>query len=191
VLRRFELEAGFYATTQAPLESLRQWARPALQALLRAQVWSVDATTHDLWQHWGQPGQWRQPPRGSELLERLGGAEVLMVGEGPESTEALLEAHRAGRLFPGGAFGLRCLAVPQSRHPQRPAAGFEYSLEDLVAAVEALYQERPFTVLLAGGGAYRLPLAQVMLSRYGVLAVAGATGLAAWLGGHQVPELQR
>lgn len=191
VLRRFELEAGFYATTQAPLESLRQWARPALQALLQAQVWSVDATTHDLWQHWGQPGQWRQPPRGSELLERLSGAEVLMVGEGPEATEALLEAHRAGRLFPGGAFGLRCLAVPQSRHPQRPAAGFEYSLEDLVAAVEALYQERPFTVLLAGGGAYRLPLAQAMLSRYGVLAVAGATGLAAWLGGHQVPELQR
>ncbi|WP_216905117.1 hypothetical protein [Synechococcus sp. CCY 0621] len=191
LLRRFELEAGFYATTQAPLESLRQWARPALQALLQAQVWSAAAATHDLWQPWGQPGQRRQPPRGSELLERLGGGEVLLVGEGPEATEALLEAHRAGRLFPGGAFGLRCLAVPQSRHPQRPAAGFEYSLEALVAAVEALYQERPFTVLLAGGGAYRLPLAQAIGSRYGVLAVAGATGLAAWLGAEAAPELGR
>jgi hypothetical protein len=81
--------------------------------------------------------------------------------------------------------------VPQSRHPQRPAAGFEYSLEALVAAVEALYQERPFTVLLAGGGAYRLPLAQTIGSRYGVLAVAVATGLAAWLGAEAVPELGR
>ncbi len=191
VLRRFELEAGFYATTQAPLESLRQWARPALQALLQAQVWSNAAAAHELWQPLGQPGQRRQPPRGSELLERLGGGEVLLVGEGPEATEALLEAHRAGRLFLGGAFGLRCLAVPESRHPQRPAAGFEYSLEALVAAVEALYEERPFTVLLAGGGAYRLPLAQAIGSRYGVLAVAGSTGLAAWLGAEAAPELGR
>ncbi|MCP9834891.1 MULTISPECIES: hypothetical protein [unclassified Cyanobium] len=191
LLRRFELEAGFYATTQAPLESLRQWARPALQALLQAQVWSGDGATLELWEPWGQAGQRRQPPRGSELLERLGGGEVLLVGETPEASEVLLAAHRAGRLFAGGAFGLRCLAVPESRHPQRPAAGFEYSLEALVAAVEALYQERPFTVLLAGGGAYRLPLAQTIGSRYGVLAVAGATSLAAWLGGEAVPELGR
>jgi len=33
VLRRFEAEAGFYAASQAPLERLRYWARPALQAL--------------------------------------------------------------------------------------------------------------------------------------------------------------
>jgi hypothetical protein len=46
-------------------------------------------------------------------------------------------------------------------------------------------------VLLAGGGAYRLPLVQAIGSRYGVLAVALATGPAAWLGGHRVPELQR
>ncbi len=191
VLRRFELEAGFYATTQAPLESLRQWAQPALQALLRAQVWSTDAATQDLWRPWGQPGQLRRPPDGPGLLERLGGGEVLVVGEGPDATEALLEAHRAGRLFLGGAFGLRCLAVPQSRHPHRPAAGFEHSLEGLVAAVEKLHQERPFTVLLATGGAYRLPMAQAIGSRFGVLAVAGASSAAAWLGAHTVPELRR
>lgn len=190
VLRRFELEAGFYAATQAPLDSLRQWARPALQALLQAQVWSNAAASHDLWRPWGQPGQWRRPPGGRELLEQLGGGEVLLVGETPDASEVLLAAHRAGRLFAGGAFGLRCLAVPESRHPHRPAAGFEASLEALLAAVEALYAERPFTVLLAGGGAYRLPLAQAMVSRYGVLAVAGATGLAAWLGGEAVPELR-
>ncbi|MBW4532221.1 MAG: hypothetical protein KME02_16180 [Aphanothece saxicola GSE-SYN-MK-01-06B] len=191
VLRRFELEAGFYAATQAPLDSLRHWARPALQALLQAQVWSADPASHDLWRTWGQPGQWRQPPGGRELLEQLGGGEVLLVGETPEASEALLAAHRSGQLFAGGAFGLRCLAVPESRHPHRPAAGFEASLEALVVAVEALYAERPFTVLLAGGGAYRLPLAQAIGSRYGVLAVAGATGLAAWLGAEAVPELGR
>ena len=110
------------------------------------------------------------------------------MGEGPEAIAALQEAHRAGRLFAGGAFGLRCLAVPQSRHPQRPAAGFEHSLEALVAAVEAHHAERPFMVLLAGGGAYRLPLVQAIASRYWVLAVALASPLAAWLGAEAVAE---
>ena len=73
LLRRFEREAGFYATTHAPLESLRQWARPALQALLQAQVWSADGATLALWEPWGQAGQRRQPPGGAALLERLGG----------------------------------------------------------------------------------------------------------------------
>jgi hypothetical protein len=191
LLRRFELQAGFYATTQAPLESLRQWARPALQALLLAQVWSADPPTEELWLSWGQPEQRRQPPSGAALLERLGGGEVVLVGEGPAAIAALQEAHRAGRLFAGGAFGLRCLAVPRSRHPERPAAGFEFSLESLVAEVEKLHRERPFTVLLAGGGAYRLPLVQAIGSRYGVLAVAVATDLAAWLGVEAVAEPSR
>ncbi len=181
VLRRFEVEDGFYATTQTPLDSLRHWARPALQALLQAQVWSADAATQGLWLPWelqGRPGRLRQPPQGSALLELLGGAEVVLVGHG---SEALQEAHRAGRLFAGGAFGLRCLEVPESRHPHRPAAGFEHSLEALLADVEALHRERPFTVLLATGGAYRLPLAQAIGSRFGVLAVAGASPLVGWL----------
>jgi phosphoglycolate phosphatase-like HAD superfamily hydrolase len=176
-LRRFEAQAGFYATTHAPLESLRQWARPALQALLRAQVWSSDAATAALWLPWAlagmgttaREGALRQPPTAASLLERLGGEEVVVVGDG---TAAIQEAHRAGRLFHGGVFGLRCLEAPQSRHPHRPAAGFEHSLEALGAAVEQLYRERPFTVLLAGGGAYRLPLVQAIHSRFGVLAVA-------------------
>ncbi len=179
-LRRFELEAGFYSTTHAPLESLRQWAQPALQGLLPAQVWSAEPATQGLWLPWGLEGigRLRQPPGGRELLERLGGEEVVAVAA---ETAALQEAHRAGRLFAGEAFGLRCLDMPESRHPQRPAAGFEYSLETLVAAVEALYRERPFTLLLAGGGAYRLPLAQAIASRFGVLAVAVASPLAEWL----------
>ncbi|WP_216911943.1 MULTISPECIES: hypothetical protein [unclassified Synechococcus] len=181
VLRRFEVEGGFYATTQAPLDSLRHWARPALQALLQAQVWSADAATQGLWLPWelqGRPGRLRQPPQGSALLELLGGAEVVLVGHG---CEALQEAHRAGRLFAGGAFGLRCLEVPESRHPHRPAAGFEHSLEALLADLEALHRERPFTVLLATGGAYRLPLAQAIGSRFGVLAVAVTSPLVGWL----------
>jgi hypothetical protein len=56
-----------------------------------------------------------------------------------------------------------------------------------VAAVEELYRERPFTVLLVnGGGAYRLPLAQAINSRFGVLAVACVSPLAVWLEGHPV-----
>ncbi len=186
VLRRFQLEGGFYATTQAPLDSLRHWARPALQALLQAQVWSADPATQGLCLPWalqGRPGRLRQPPQGSALLELLGGAEVVLVGHG---CEALLEAHRDGRLFAGGAFGLRCLEVPESRHPHRPAAGFEYSLEALLADVETLYRERPFTVLLATGGAYRLPLAQAIGGRFGVLAVAGSSALVEWLEGQPV-----
>ncbi|AFY28317.1 hypothetical protein Cyagr_1138 [Cyanobium gracile PCC 6307] len=185
-LRRFQLEAGFYTTTHAPLESLRQWARPALQALLQAQVWSADAATQALWLPWGLEGArpLREPPTAAGLLAFLGGEEVVAVGEGIEVLQA---AHRSGRLFKGGAFGLRCLEAPRSRHPHRPAAGFEHSLEALVAAVEQLYRDRPFTVLLADGGAYRLPLAQAIHSRFGVLAVAGATPLAGWL---QIPAVE-
>lgn len=185
VLGRFQLEAGFYATTQAPLDSLRHWARPALQALLQAQVWSADVATQGLWLPWelqGRPGRLRQPPQGSALLELLDGAEVVLVGQG---CEALQEAHRAGRLFAGGAFGLRCLEVPESCHPHRPAAGFEHSLEALLADVEELHRERPFTVLLATGGAYRLPLAQAIGSRFGVLAVAVTSPLVGWLEGRR------
>jgi hypothetical protein len=183
VLGRFQRQGGFYATTQAPLDSLRHWARPALQALLQTQVWSADVATQGLWLPWelqGRPGRLRQPPQGSALLELLGDAEVVLVGQG---CEALQEVHRAGRLFAGGAFGLRCLEVPESRHPHRPAAGFEHSLEGLLAEVEELHRERPFTVLLATGGAYRLPVAQAIGSRFGVLAVAVASPLVGWLEG--------
>ncbi len=181
VLRRFHVEGGFYAATQVPLDSLRHWARPALQALLQAQVWSADVATQGLWLPWelqGRPGRLRQSPQGSDLLELLGGAEVVLVGHG---SEALQEAHRAGRLFAGGAFGLRCLEVPESRHPHRPAAGFDHSLEALLVDLEALHRERPFTVLLATGGAYRLPLAQAIGSRFGVLAVAVSSPVVGWL----------
>ncbi len=180
-LRRFEREAGFYATTHAPLESLRQWAQPALQALLQAQAWSGEAKTQGLWLPWGLEGMGtlRQAPSGAGLLARLEGEEVVVVTT--EGTEAIRDAHQTGLLFSGGAFGMRCIEAPQSHHPHRPLAGFEYSLEGLIAAVEQLYRERPFTVLLAHGGAYRLPLAQAITSRYGVLAVACASPVLAWL----------
>ena len=149
---------------------------------------SADAATQGLWLPWGLEGArpLREPPDATGLLAFLGGEEVVVVGEG---TEALQAAHRAGRLFEGGAFGLRCLAAPQSRHPHRPAAGFEYSLEALVAAVEELHRERPFTVLLAEGGAYRLPLVQAIGSRFGVLAVAAASPLAGWLGAYEADAM--
>ncbi|WP_216899875.1 hypothetical protein [Synechococcus sp. CCY 9618] len=183
VLRRFQLQGGFYTSSHAPMESLQRWAQPALQALLQAQVWSGSAGTQALWLPWGAEGggSLRHSPDAEGLLERLGGQEVLVVSE---HGEAIREAHLAGRLFRGEPFGLRCLTPPASRHPQRPAAGFEMSLEGLIEAVDQAFRDRPFALVLADCGAYRLPLAQAVVSRYGVMSVGiagGLPGIAAWL----------
>ena len=180
VLRRFQLEGGFYTSSHAPMESLQRWAQPALQALLQAQVWHGEAGHQALWLPWGVAGagSLRRSPQFQGLLERLGGQELMVVSE---HGEAIREAHQAGRLFLGEPFGLRCVTPPASRHPQRPAAGYELSLEGLVEVVEQAYQERPFELMIVDCGAYRLPLAQAVVSRYGVTTLCTADGMAGWL----------
>jgi hypothetical protein len=108
----------------------------------------------------------------SETAERVN-AQLLEAG----ATRILGEDVRVGRVevhyFPAKIV-IRDLRV------LHPATG------ELIADVEALHRERPFTVLLATGGAYRLPLAQAIGSRFGVLAVVGASPLVEWLEGRPV-----
>ena len=92
-------------------------------------------------------------------------------------------AHRAGRCFRSGAFGLRVLATPASRWPARPAGSFDESLGVLMEAVDRLYRERPFDVLLADCGAYRLPLLRTVHQRYGIPALSSGRPMAGWLAG--------
>jgi len=48
--------------------------------------------------------------------------------------------------------------------------------------VEGLYRQRPFDVLLADCGAYRLPLLRAVHQCYGVAAMSSGRPMAQWLG---------
>lgn len=186
-LRRLHAEQGFYASSQAPLESLVGWGGEAARALLEAELWTDDAGCLGPWLAVAQElvGRGEGPlpvlaasPAPEQLLAEFGGLEVVYVGE---QAAAVREAHRAGRCFRGEPFGLRVLDGPASRWPARPAGGFEQSLAVLLAAVEELYAQRPFAVLLADCGAYRLPLLRAMHQRYGVAALSSGRPMASWL----------
>ena len=100
-----------------------------------------------------------------------------------DQAAAVREAHQAGRCFGGDPFGLRVLEPPASCWPARPAGSFEESLAVLLEAVDGLYRQRPFGVLLADCGAYRLPLLRAANQRYGVAALSSGRPLAGWLAG--------
>ncbi|QPN65824.1 hypothetical protein [Synechococcus sp. CBW1006] len=180
VLREWHRAGGFYASSHAPIESLLRWAQPALAALQQAQGWSAEASSQALALPLLEAGGIVATPGEGSLAESLGGLEVVYVGA---RWEAVQRAHRDGQPFVGEAFGLRCLPGPSSCHPMRPAAGFEDSLADCGSAVEQLHQQRPFDVLLAECGAYRLPLALAMQQRFGVRTVCGGGSVADWLQG--------
>jgi hypothetical protein len=186
-LRRLHAEQGFYSSSQGPLQSLIGWGGDAVRALLEAELWTDDAGCLGPWLAVAQELAGRgegplpvlaAPPAPEQLLAELGGLEVVYAGE---QAAAVREAHRAGRCFRGEPFGLRVLEGPASRWPARPAGGFEQSLAVLLAAVEELYAQRPFAVLLADCGAYRLPLLRAMHQRYGVAALSSGRPMASWL----------
>lgn len=187
-LRRLHVEQGYYARTHEPLQGLLGWGREAAQALLEAEVWTDDAGCLGRWLAVAQELVAQQagplplvgaPPPPEQLLAELAGLEVVYVGDQAAAVQA---AHRAGRCFRGEPFGLRVLETPASRWPARPAGSFEESLAVLLAAVEGLYRQRPFAVLLADCGAYRLPLLRAVHQRYGVAALSSGRPLASWLG---------
>ncbi len=187
-LRRLHGEQGYYASAHEPLEGLMGWGREVVQALLEAELWTDDAAGLGLWLAVAQElvGEKRvplpplgAPPAPEQLLAELGGLEVVYVGD---RAAAVQEAHRAGRCFRGDPFGLRVLETPASRWPARPAGSFEESLAVLLEAVDGLYRQRPFAVLLADCGAYRLPLLRAVHQRYGVAALSSGRPLASWLG---------
>jgi hypothetical protein len=188
-LRRLHGEEGFYARSHPPMESLLSWGREVALALGEAEPWTDDAGCLGRWlavaqelvlSQQGPVPELGQPPQPEQLLAELGGLEVVYVGEG---ASAVLEAHRAGRCFRGEPFGLRVLEPPSSRWPARPAGGFEQSLAVLLEVVDGLYRQRPFAVLLADCGAYRLPLLRAVHQRYGVAALSSGRPMARWLAG--------
>jgi hypothetical protein len=187
-LRRLHVEEGFYACSHPPMESLRSWGREVALALGEAELWTDDAGCLGRWLAvaqelvLAQPGplpELGRPPQPEQLLRELGGLEVVYVGDG---AAAVQEAHRAGRCFRGQPFGLRVMEGPASRWPARPSGSFEQSLAVLLENVDALYRQRPFDVLLADCGAYRLPLLRAVHQRYGVAAMSSGRPMAHWLG---------
>ncbi|SBO44337.1 conserved protein of unknown function [Cyanobium sp. NIES-981] len=187
-LRRLHVDQGFYALSHDPLTTLCRWGEDAIAALLASDPWTDDAAVLGHWIALAQElvGLGRgplpplgQPPLAEQLLAEFSGLELVYVGD---RSEAVATAHRAGQLFRGRPFGLRCLAAPDSRYPRRPAASLSESLEALLGAVEGLYRQRPFAVLLADCGAYRLPLMHRVHQRYGVSCLSSALPMADWLG---------
>jgi hypothetical protein len=187
-LRRLHVEEGFYACSHPPMESLRSWGREVALALGEAELWTDDAGCLGRWlavaqelvlAQSGPLPELGRPPQPEQLLGELGGLEVVYVGDG---AAAVQEAHRAGRCFRGQPFGLRVMEGPASRWPARPSGGFEQSLAVLLESVEGLYRQRPFDVLLADCGAYRLPLLRAVHQRYGVAAMGSGRPMARWLG---------
>ena len=74
------------------------------------------------------------------------------------------------------------LEIAASRWPARPADSYEESLAVLLQAVDGLYRQRSFAVLLAAAGAYRLPLLRAVQHNYGVAALTSSWPLTAWMG---------
>ncbi|MFZ0408880.1 MAG: hypothetical protein WAM11_12335 [Cyanobium sp.] len=188
-LRRLHVEEGFYARSHEPLESLQIWGREVVQALSEAELWTDDAGCLGLWlavaqelviSQRGALPELGMPPQPEQLLSELGGLEVVYVGD---QAAAVREAHRAGRCFRGEPFGLRVMEAPESLWPDRPATGFEQSLAVLLEGVDVLYRQRPFAVLMADCGAYRLPLLRAVHQRYGVAALSSGRPMARWLVG--------
>lgn len=192
-LRRLHAEAGFYASSHAPLESFKYWNQRTLGGLMAAALWYDSPHTLGLFLpvaqslavQGGRPPQLHRPPDPLEAYSLMGGREVLYVG--PHS-EHVAEQHRSGRCFELfddlaiEAFGLRVLTPPRSRHPHRPGLGFEQSLEGLLQEVEQLYRQRPFELLLADCGAYRLPLLWAARQRFGVRGLSSGLPLARLFG---------
>lgn len=101
-----------------------------------------------------------------EVLRRFE-AEAGFYVDSQAPLESLRPTGTVGCLRGGGAFGLRCLAVPESRHP--PSARGWFRVEPGGAG---------------GGGGAAVPRAAVHgAAGYGVLAVAVASPLATWLDG--------
>jgi hypothetical protein len=54
-------------------------------------------------------------------------------------------------------------------------------LAALLETIDGLYRQRPFAILLADCGAYRLPLLRAVHQRYGVPGLSSDRPMARWL----------
>jgi hypothetical protein len=188
-LRRLHTAGGFYASSHAPLGSLRRWS-DATMGTLRQHGLVVDAANLGaalpLLQYLAAEGvslpvhDW--PERWS-LYELMAGQEVLLVTPGAAEVEA---HHRSGAAFQLDpersipSYGLRCLEPPDSIHPRRPGVGFEQSLEGLLGQVEQAWGQRAFQVFAIAAGAYSLPACQAVEQRHGATCLALGDELLEW-----------
>lgn len=176
-LRLLQREAGFYAASADAMACLNSWREGARACLETASLWepepgrdvfSLLAIAQELCLESGRLPILQSRPDLLSLLERMGGREVLLVSW---SAAAVLEQHRSGRAFrlfhdrQIVPYGLRVLDLPESRHPQRPHAGFRESLAELIAAVEQEHRSRPIDLVLVETSAYRLPLLAALQER--------------------------
>jgi hypothetical protein len=181
-LRRLHTNAGFYASSHAPLESLQRWSQGTLRALLGGPVLFGNASittmfwpvAQQLARQGGQLPALVQWPGDQAFYDFIAGQEVLFVTPLASDVEA---HHRTGLAFALfhdiriEPYGLRCLEAPVSVYPNRPDRGFEDSLERTLEQIDRAYRQKPFAVFTAACGAYGLPLCEAVKQRYGVSCV--------------------
>ena len=178
-LRRLHINAGFYASSHAPLESLQRWSQATLRALLGSSVLFGNASITEMFWPVGQQLLQRtkqipnlvQWPGDQAFYNFIAGKEVLFVTPLASDVEAHHRTGLAFELFTDlqiSPYGLRCIEAPVSIYPNRPDRGFEVSLERTLEQVDRAYRQKPFEVFTAASGAYGLPLCEAVKQRYGV-----------------------
>jgi hypothetical protein len=181
-LRRLHTNAGFYASSHAPLESLQRWSQANLRALLGSSVLFGNASitemfwpvAQQLMRQSRQVPQLVQWPGEQAFYSFIAGQEVLFVTPLASDVEGHHRTGLAFELFTDitiQPYGLRCIEAPVSVYPNRPDRGFEDSLDRTLEQIERAYRQKPFTVFTAACGAYGLPLCEAVRQRYGVSCV--------------------
>lgn len=192
-LRRLYCKSGFYATAGQEMQCLRTWANASFRCLSKASLWSNDPiacsfflpVAQALFAETSLVPEFQQRMELQEIYRLMARQEVLYVG--PHGS-LVLEQHRSGRAFRLfhdqviEPYGLRVVNPPESWPPNRPEQGFTASLHALIRNAGQAYQRKPFQVLLADCGAYRLPLLDALHHRYGVMGIAVGLPLAAVFG---------
>jgi hypothetical protein len=178
-LRRLHTNAGFYASSNAPLESLQRWSQATVRALLAGPVLFGNASITQMWwpvaqqlaRQSGQLPSLVQWPGEQAFYAFIAGQEVLFVTPLASDVEAHHRSGKAFALFDDlciEPYGLRCIEAPMSVYPNRPERGFEDSLERTLEQIDRAYRQKPFAVFTAACGAYGLPLCEAVKTRYGV-----------------------
>jgi hypothetical protein len=195
-IRRLHTNAGFYASSHAPLESLQQWSQATIAALLGDEVlFGNDSivrmflpVAQQLQRQSGKVPALVQWPGEKAFYAFIAGQEVLFVTPLAAEIEAHHRSGKAFALFTDlliSPYGLRCIPAPMSIYPNRPERGFEDSLERCLEQVDRSYRQRPFSVFTAAAGAYGLPLCQAVHRRYGVTSLYVGNAMHTYFGVEQ------
>jgi len=178
-IRRLHTNAGFYASSHAPLESLQRWSQSTLRAILSSPVlFGNNSITEMFWpiaqqlfSRTGKIPELVQWPGEQAFYDFIAGEELLFVSPLAGDVEIHHRTGLAFNLFNDikiQPYGLRCLEAPMSIYPNRPDRGFEESFERCLIQIDRLYRQKPFTIFTASCGAYGLPLCEAVKQRYGV-----------------------